>query len=352
MRAFAAAFLVVGLLAAPAGGQDRDLELVGAFLAGPDITGAVLSGENLYVTTLGTLSIYDVSDPLNPRRQSIAPAQLLVHGELLATNDRVLLLNDYSGTLDVWDVEDKTNPVPAGRVLGVGDEHFSCVLDCLWVYGSNGTIVDLRDPEAPVKTDLNWKALTGTKGRVHRLDESRPGILVTAPRGSSPTVIDARDPLAPVVIARTRFSAVNQAMFLYSEWPQQTRHRYLFASIEATGSSCENGDNGALLSFDTAGWPDRARFRPADRYRVPGGSGETCQAYYPSFHPDFRDNGLIALPASVEGVRVVEVGRDGSLHEVDAFKPPVSEVWLAFWADSEILYLLNATGEVYILSYS
>ncbi len=336
---------------APGSADGRpDFDLVTTFVAGPQITGAVLSGDHLYVTSVNMLSIYDVSNPVDPRRIATTSSSTLVHGELLSTNDRVLLLNDGLRTLEVWDVEDKTNPVPVGRVDWLDDEHVSCVLDCTWAYGSGGSIVDLRRPADPQKADGNWKEMLGLeKIPVHRLDESRRGVMVAVPRLGSPFLIDARDPARPKLIARTKYPPLHRPGFLYAEWPHQMRHRYLFASVEYTGSGCDDETDGALVSFDTKGWPRKDRFAFAGSYTVPPGQ---CTGYYFSLNPSFEENGLISLPAGDEGIRMLHVDAEGRFEEADFYKPIVSDVWLSFWVDEEIIYLLNHTGEVYVLRYS
>jgi hypothetical protein len=107
------------------------------------------------------------------------------------------------------------------------------------------------------------------------------------------------------------------------------------------------------MTFDTSGWPRKRVFPLADSYRYAGRTNsEGCTAYYFSLHPEFEDGGMLVLPSGLEGIRLVDVGDRGQLTEVDTFVPPVADVWLAFWADDEIFYALNTTGEVYILRYT
>lgn len=332
---------------------DADVSVVSVFAVGGAINGAALDGDFLYVTTTHRLSIYDVSEPTEPRLQATKLSPNYIHGELVSTQGEILLLNGglTIPTLDVWNVEDKTNPILAGTVAGVTDEHVSCLLQCRWAYGSAGSIIDLRIPQEPKLQDENWKTLLGMEERfVHRLDEYRPGFMATAPRGGPPVILDVRRPLQPRIVAKTRMPTLTPNMFLYTSWVNGGRDRFMMSSVE--NGSCNDGHQGALLTFDTKGWPEKKTFRVAGKYRYNSRTDdETCLAYYFSLHPEFDDGGLVLLPNGLEGTRIIEVADDGKMEEVDSFVLPTSDVWLAFWMDSEIFYALNATGEVYVLRY-
>ncbi len=329
-------------------------EIVGLFYAGGPITGAALEDGYLYLTTADKLSIYDVSAPMTPRLVSSKTSPHYIYGELISTDGDILLLNDglAGRTLDVWNIEDKSNPMIQSSVEGIGDEHVSCLLDCRWAYGSGGTIVDLRDPGRPVQRDEDWRKIAGLPPRhVHRLDEYRHGYMATAPRGEAPVVLDVRRPLHPRVIARTKVPLRTPNAFLYSEWVRTGRDRFMIASTERR--RCDSQHQGALITFDTKGWPQDRRFELAGTFKYRGRTDdEACAAYYFSLHPEFADGGLVLLPNGLEGTRIVNVDRNGTMEEVDSFIPPISDVWLAFWVDEEIFYALNTTGEVYILRYT
>ncbi|HEX2296412.1 MAG TPA: hypothetical protein VHN37_14030 [Actinomycetota bacterium] len=357
VRRFGAMVLVVLGLATPSSAEapaqpSSNVTLEGIFVVGGPIRGAVLEDGYLYVATLTSLAIYDVEVPGAPELLATRVSNRLVHGELISTGGDLLLLNGLATQgLDVWNVEDKSNPVLAGTVEGLPDEHFSCLLDCAWAYGSAGSIVDLRVPQRPDVHSLNWKVVAGLGEKYfHRLDEYRPGFMATAPRGGAPKILDVRDPLAPRVVATTRMPPINRSMFLYTEWARRGTDRFVLSSTE--NGACNDDFEGALVTFDTKGWPRDRTFEVAGRYRYPGRTeDESCLAYYFSPHPDFEDGGVVLLPNGMEGTRLVEVARNGKIREVGSFVLPTSDVWLAFWVDAEIFYALNATGEVYILRY-
>ncbi len=354
-RRLVAAVLALCCLA-PASAAERpaaSVALKGVFVAGGPIVGAALDGRYLYVATPHSLSIYDVEDPMAPELLATRASSRFVHGELISTGGDLLLLNGGIGIggLDVWNVEDKSNPVVAGTIEGVRDEHFSCLLDCTWAYGSAGSIVDLRVPQDPVLHPGNWARSIGMGNTFfHRIDEYRRGFMATAPREGAPAIVDVRDPLRPRVVARTRMPSRYLSMFLYTTWARGGSDRFLVASTE--NPACDDDHKAALVTFDTKGWPRERRFEIAGRFRYTTRTeDETCLAYYFSLHPEFEDGGLALLPNGLEGTRVIEVAPGGTMTEVGSFVLPTSDVWLAFWVDEEIFYALNATGEVYILRY-
>ena len=354
------------LLGGPVSAADEDhqpapsrpaIEVVGAFFAGGPIVGAAKLGEYLYITTPDRLAIYDISDPIVPTLLGTAVSPRAIYGELISTDGETLLTNDglTGGTLDVWDVEDKTNPVLATTLRGIPDEHVSCLLECSWAYGSAGTIVDLRDPRDSEVRSENWKKIVGLdRDAIHRIDEYRLGYMATAPRRGPPVVIQVTRPLHPRIVARTEVPRSVPNAFLYSEWVREGRDRFLITSSET--QRCDDRHQGALMSFDTKGWPRTQVFEIAGTFKYRGtreseSEERTCQSYYFSLHPDFADGGLILLPNGLEGLRIVKMDRRGQMTQDASFIPPVSDVWLAFWIDDEIFYGLNRTGEVYILRY-
>lgn len=353
----AGALALTLLATAPAAGRrepaNADVTLQGIFAVGGPIRGAALDDGYLYVATPYSLLVYDVRDPVSPQLLAARASTRFVHGELVSTGGDLLLLNGglLAGGLDVWNVEDKSNPVLAGTIDGMPDEHFSCLLDCAWAYGSEGSVVDLRVPQEPVVQDVNWKVVAGLGDKnVHRLDEYRPGFMATAPRGSNPVIVDVRRPLRPRVVAHTRVPPLNQNMFLYTTWARAGADRFLVTSTENPG--CGDDHQAALVTFDTEGWPADRRFEVAGRFRYSSRTEEeSCLAYYFSLHPDFEDGGFVLLPNGLEGTRVLEVARDGTMREVGSFVLPTSDVWMAFWIDAEVFYALNASGEVYMLRF-
>ena len=77
------------------------------------------------------------------------------------TNGRILVVSN-TDTM-VYDVSDKTAPKLIGTLPGVDQHTMQCVLDCTWVYGSEGAIIDLRDPTKPKLIEKSWRDDNGVE---------------------------------------------------------------------------------------------------------------------------------------------------------------------------------------------
>ena len=156
-------------------------------------TGAKAIGKYFYVTSWKDFSIYDISDPEAP---TLLSKTLFVEdtadqgtgfrfeNEDVATNGRILVFSQQLPVAHVfvYDIEDKTNPVLIGHLTEGGAHTSECLLDCKWLYGSNGNIIDLRDPdgaEAPRgEVDRTDMPATGS----HDVNEVAPGLVLTSSR--------------------------------------------------------------------------------------------------------------------------------------------------------------------------
>lgn len=194
-------------------GFGRNVEWVGMVPLNNGSAGARRLGNYFYLTTSNGLRIFDITDPLNPRRVGVLDGmEVSVPGqEDVDTNGRILLVGDR-----MIDVTDKTNP----RVIAthsVSSHTITCVLDCTWAYGSEGQIVDLRDPAKPRVSSRRWTQGTPVENS-HDVTEIAPGLVVTS---SDPVVfLDARlDPERPVVIGKGPKRAQLVTMDATKGWP-------------------------------------------------------------------------------------------------------------------------------------
>src|SRR3712207_7867144 len=60
-------------------------------------------------------------------------------------------------------------------VEGAGDHTTTCILDCRWAYGSDGSITDLRDPANPKLMQQDWHEITKDR-KSTRLNSSHANI--------------------------------------------------------------------------------------------------------------------------------------------------------------------------------
>lgn len=159
------------------------------------------------VTSWKSFSIYNINDPLAPVRESTTPFGFKFENEDVSTNGSIMLFSESTGPapangLHIWDIEDVSNPVEVANLEGAGEHTVSCLLDCKWAYGSEGSIYDLRDPSAPKQLEEKWgDAATPPNNNGHDVTEVAPGLVLTS---TNPMLfLDARkDPAHPKLLDR------------------------------------------------------------------------------------------------------------------------------------------------------
>ncbi|HWH27558.1 MAG TPA: hypothetical protein VNU26_01125, partial [Mycobacteriales bacterium] len=164
-----------------------------------DSIGARVFEGDFFLRTAKGVSIYDTSNPELPLLKGFVavPATPNQERENIDTNGKVLVTGQaYDGILYVVDITNRTTPRLVTAATGMADHTNTCVNDCSYVYGSEGTIVDLRNPAAPRKVNGTWfNRIGGVVRGSHDLTEVQPGIVVAA---SNPVVMmDVRDPENP-----------------------------------------------------------------------------------------------------------------------------------------------------------
>ena len=305
-----------------------------------DTAGARILGKYMYVTTSRELSIYDLSNPLRPKRvgSTFSPQLPYFPQEDVDTNGKIVLVGSINGTLNVINVEDKTNPQVVGRVDGGAGHTNTCLLDCTYSYGAEGQVVDLRDPANPTLIG-NWKK-HAPPGSTHDVTEVAPGMVVT----SGPlALLDARnDPRMPRLRA---YAHGGPGGITHSNlWPRRMKDRFLMVSGEGGGPRC--GENSASFStWDTRGWQRTRTFKELDRYTVKSGTytdgdaavNPLCMHWFDD-HPDFRDGGLVAVAVYEHGTKILEVEGDGSIRPVGYFLPAGGSTSAAYWVTDRIIY--------------
>ncbi|MDQ3958496.1 MAG: hypothetical protein M3273_09265, partial [Actinomycetota bacterium] len=272
--AFAAVLLIVaGLPAATAGpgtyGVTSDNVEHIAFVPFEvgTATGAKVVGKYLYVTSWKSFSIYDISDPLEPKQLSQTHFGFKFENENVSTNGEIMLFAEQvpSDSLHVWDVEDKSNPQEIAVLEGAGSHTATCILDCKYSYGtydfvgpegpsSGATLVDLRDPAAPKEVG-HWNAKLEAD-KIHDVTEVRPGLVLAA---SMPLMfVDARrDPLRPKALAYgTNFEKREHSVV----WPRAGKDRFVMSTFETNVTPrCEAGA-GAFTVWDASRWKETKTF--------------------------------------------------------------------------------------------
>ena len=308
-----------------------------------DSAGGRLLGKTFYVLTAKGLTIYDVSNPTLPVPvgATVLPHTPNQEREDVDTNGKILVAGQsYHGILYVVDVSNPRVPVLLSALRGAADHTNTCALDCTFVYGSEGTIVDLRDPKNPkVVGD------SGVDG--HDLTEIRPGLLLTA---TNPvTYIDVRaNPLRP---KRLAIGAMESGAYYTHgvEWPRGGTDRFVLAGTEEF--LCGNEELGSFQVLDTASYARTKRFTHVSSFYLEQGLqtegkspvNEFCGHWFKQ-RPDFNNGGIVAMAWYGFGTRFLEVTPKGDIVEKGYFVPAPGHTSSVYWLNNEIVYALDYTA--------
>jgi hypothetical protein len=369
-------------------------------------TGAKIVGNRMFVTSGKNISIYDISTPESPERMGIVP-NVSWENEEVPTNGKILavasdfyslmpncLPNDVlspgevpNGCIQYFDVRDPSNIREIGATQ-TKNHTAECVLDCTWFYGKAGTIVDARHaldtgPSfEPPREAGNWVTYLRENESVdsrscHHIRELRPGVLLTACRPFSVITVNPKDapgasPTTPQVLYTGK-----AAKFVHSaRWPRQGKDELLLTGGEKNFQpQCESipSDENKLRGNDSEFSVYRSDLND-DRSETaydfdllsqiePAGNGTYadgkpianhlgCSVHWFQEHPTFKNGGLVALSEYEDGVRFLQIGKDGSITEQGFFAALGSSSSSPKWAPSgDILYSLDYDRGIDILRW-
>lgn len=344
---------------------------VGNIPLNADSAGARLHGGYLYVTDDRGLTIYDVSEPELPVPVGVLPMpqQAYLVEEDVDTNGKILLIGTFGDLTDslpglnrvmVIDVRNKSMPSLLSVVDGANAHTISCVADCTYAYGSNGKMIDLRNPAAPVVLPGRWYDGTTVRDS-HDVTEVAPGRVVTS---SNPVLLlDTTNPAKPKQIGIGR---TGDTRYLHGNlWPRQAKDKWLLVGGETPGD-CNATDAGGFQVFDaTKGHPDAENNRPmgefklVDTFRLPTGLPTDGNSPYDQYcahwfdtHPSYADGGLVAMGWYEHGTRFLDVNKTtGKITERGWFVPVGGSTSAAYWANDEIVYVLDYQRGLDILRF-
>jgi hypothetical protein len=322
-------------------------------------TGGRLVGKYFYVAGTRALSIYDVSTPESPQLVSTTHLGFVFANEDVDTNGKILLMSGdtHPAALFVYDVTDKANPKEIGRIDGLKDHTFSCVLKCKWAYGAGGNIIDLRDPSDP-KVVGNWNPGMPVRFDGFDVTEVAPGIVVTSSR--TIRMLDARkNPAKPATIALG--SAGDNRLIHTNHWPRKGKDRFLLVQGETPLTQRCNGNSGAFMTWDASRWRDTRTFGLIDEFRVGNGTHVDgnppagvwgCTNMWFQHHPSFKNGGLVASGFFEHGARFLNVDGKGKISELGYFTPVVGSTIATYWITDDIVYALDLYRGIDILRFS
>lgn len=367
--------IVLGALLAPSavagpshGGYSSDnVEYVGfvPFELGT-ATGASRFDNFLVVTSWRGFSIYDISEPAAPELITTVPFGFKFENEDVATNGKIMLFSEEApgNALHVWNIEDKSNPVEIATVDGAGNHTATCLDNCRFSYGSDGAIVDLRDP-ANAKLVGNWHKKLGIKERIHDVDEFRPGAIVVSAFEGPIRLVDVRRPLQPRVIVSAAPPELGAEAFKAganvhaTRWPRDGRDRFLMGQGGSNLAQAQCDDETRnFWTFDASRWENNGVLKLLDEYDPGSGTPNdgrypvsTCSTHWFEPHPDFRDGGLVVIGYYDLGTRFLEVARNGTIKEKGWFLPYAGVTSSTYWITDEIVYAIDYSRGFDILRY-
>jgi hypothetical protein len=338
-------------------------------------TGLTIRGKFMYTTSWKNISTYDISDPTSPVLLDQLPVGFLFENEDVAVApDQSFLLFSESlpgNNLRVYDIEDKSNIQEIAVLRGSGDHTTSCILQCTYAYGSDGSITDLRDPANPKPIaqagDPNdWHKKINLLGGGHDVTEVKPGFIIVSPLDAPPLYVDVRNPAQPKLLASGNGPVVRgERGYLWhsGEWPNGAQDRWLLMQGEENfQEQCREDVQGPLATFDTRGWQQTKTFKLADTFKVdngtytdgsPAANGLGCSAHWFEEHESFKNGGLFVAGYYEHGTRFLKVAQDtGKISEVDFFLPAGGSTSAAYWVNEEIVYSADYTRGIDILRYA
>ena len=370
-------------------GQDYvaspNVQFVRSFKLAADGVGARVVGNYLYVTTTKDLEIYDISTPADPRLLGLATIDIEFENEQVPTNGSVLGISGQtpsttsggfcpstypatgpSGCLVLFDVRDKANPVQVATVPGAGDHTNTCVLDCTYMYGSAGSITDLRgvlgSSHTAKKLSVNWIQYLKSKGypfysSCHHNTEVRPGVILTA---CDPVYLisvrkeDGGSITAPKVLGSADFLKApdDKKRFVHGvEFPRKGADKIMLAGGETNFQPTCAPTNGAFATFVTRDGGKTFTF--ADQIRPKAGNyldGNPpdgayhlgCSVHWFEPHATFRNGGLVAMASYENGTRFLKISSTGKITEVGYFEPLGGATSAPHWApDGRTVYAID-----------
>jgi hypothetical protein len=392
MRALAAAFFASFLLAAPASAatlpdavMSPNVEYLGSIQQDVGLTtGAKVIGDRMFVTSGKNISIYDISNPATPQPLGAMTANIAWENEEVPTNGKVLVVaSDFysvgdadcvaalavDGCVQFFDVRDPANVKKVGTIP-IANHTAECVLDCQYVYGRAGTIIDARGvlDGTPPKVVGNWIDELRAQGvdsqSCHHIREIRPGVLLTACQPFAAISVNTEDggsPEHPKVLYTGE-----AAKFVHSaRWPREGADKFvLIGGEENFTGRCERNnsefstyDASAVLAGESTSFTGPVAQVPpagngvyADGKPVAGALG--CSVHWFHEHPTFHDGGLVAISEYEDGVRFLQIGSDGSITEQGYFLSLGSSSSSPKWAGKDdVLYSIDYARGIDILRW-
>jgi hypothetical protein len=334
-----------------------------------DGVGGRVVGKFFYTNDQNKIMIFDLKDPLDPQMVGVLPMpqEWLFSREDLDTNGKIMIVpNTVTGSADgqppagtnalyIVDVEDKANPTIISKVPGAAQHTFSCVLDCKWAYGSDGNIVDLRNPLKPKLLKNKWSEGTPAAGGGHDVEEIARGYVLTS---SQPIMLlDAHNPAKPKVLAT---GSNSDGRFIHTGRWVGLNDKFLLMAGETNFRARCNETGGAFMTWDASKWRKTHTFTMIDEYRMTNGTYADgspavnqagCSSHWHEPHPNFHNGGLVAAAFFEHGTRFIDVSKTGKIKEIGWHMPHAGSTGAVYWVTKKIAYAVDYNRGIDILRW-
>ncbi|HJR44163.1 MAG TPA: hypothetical protein VJ927_01015 [Actinomycetota bacterium] len=328
-------------------------------LATNGVGGRLIDGW-FYANDQNKIMIWNVKDdPENPTLEGFLPMpqEWLLSREDLDGNGNILIVpNNPAGVLYVVDVEDKTNPTIVSEVPAGNSHTSSCVLECQWVYNSNGAIIDLRDPTKPKMMKEKWGD-GKPANNAHDVEEIAPGIVLTATQPIM--LLDARkDPRKPKLLA---VGGNEDGRFIHTpRWPNNGKDDFLLMAGETVINRTCSESSAAFMTWDATRWKETKTFTMIDEYRMRNGThvdgsppmSVSCSTHWHEAHPSFRNGGLVGAAFFEHGTRFLDISSKGKIKEIGWFLPHAGSTSAVYWITDRIAYTLDYNRGIDIIKFT
>lgn len=354
----------------PGGMTSDNVEFIRHVPIAQDGVGGKPIGKYFYANDQNKVMIFDTSVPEDPQLvgQVLMPQEWLLSREDLDGNNSLIVMPNTFGAADgrpnlgvlyIIDVEDKSNPTIIAELAGAGSHTSSCILDCKWVYNSNGQIIDIRNPAEPKLMDTRWGD-GKPAGGAHDVTEIRPGIIVTA---SNPMMmLDARkNPANPKLLAASE-PIPNIGVMHSLRWGSNGKDSFLVAGSEQNFvARCGAETNGHLMTIDTSKWKKGTLGPVIDRHYEtngtyvdgkPAANQGGCSSHWLELHPTFDQGGILAHARFEHGTRFMRVNSKGKISEEGWFMPWAGSTGAAYWITDRIVYALDYNRGIDVIKYN
>jgi hypothetical protein len=347
--------------------------------------GATVVGNRLFVTSAKNLAIYDISKPEDPQPMGLLNLNVAWENEEVPTNGRILAIsNDWFqfvpscyvagarplNCLQLFDVRDPAAPKELTPIPQNGDHTSTCVLDCQYLLGSEGSITDLRGVlDGAEPKDLgSWFDGVVAKGGArprdcHHVRELRPGIVMTAcqPFNVISVLPEHGGSITEPVILATGANADER--FVHSvRWPRRGEDELALTGGEINFNPQCGDDLSAFATWDASETDETGTFAgPLDEVRPTNGTyadGKPpanhlgCSVHWFQEHPTFKNGGLVALAEYENGVRFLQIAKDGQITEQGFWLPLGGSTSSPKWAPGgEVLYAIDYERGIDVLRW-